>query len=70
MALAVINLLERLGNNEGSRERLAALKTLHNEVVYSAQTSFKFNTSRVLIQIMKELVRARGNVEEQLKAYP
>ena len=27
MALAVINLLERLGNNEGSRERLAALKT-------------------------------------------
>lgn len=67
MALAVINLLERLGNNEGSRERLAALKTLHNEVVYSAQTSFKFNTSRVLIQIMKELVRARGNVEEQLK---
>lgn len=67
MALAVINLLERLGNNDGSRERLAALRTLHNEVVYSAQTSFKFNTSRVLIQIMKDLVRARGNDEEQLK---
>lgn len=67
MALAVINLLERLDNNDGSRERLAALRTLHNEVVYSAQTSFKFNTSRVLIQIMKDIVRSRGNENEQLK---
>ena len=57
---AVVNLLESL--EEGSREkRLEALGTLYDEVLYSAGTEFRINTGRLLIQIMKELVRARGN---------
>lgn len=67
MALAVVNLLERLNGPDGSRERLEVLRTLHNEVVSSAQTPFRFNTSRVLIQIMKDIVRSRNNETEQLK---
>ena len=67
MAMAVINLLQRLNSIEGMNERLSALKTLHEEVLYSAQTPFKFNTARVLIQIMKDIVRSRGNEEEQLR---
>lgn len=60
IAYAVVNLLESL--EEGSREkRLEALGTLYDEVLYSAGTEFRINTGRLLIQIMKELVRARGN---------
>ena len=51
----------------GRRGKTFCLKTLHEEVLYSAQTPFRFNTSRVLIQLMKEIVRARGNEEEQLR---
>ena len=67
MAMAEVNLLQRLNDGTGVEERLSALKTLHDEVLYSAQTPFRFNTSRVLIQLMKEIVRARGNEEEQLR---
>lgn len=67
MAMAEVNLLQRLNDGTGVEARLSALKTLHEEVLYSAQTPFRFNTSRVLIQLMKEIVRARGNEEEQLR---
>ena len=66
IAYAVVNLLESL--EEGSREkRLEALATLHDEVLYSALTEFRTNTARVLIQIMKQMVRARGNPPLQEK---
>lgn len=66
IAYAIVNLLESL--EEGSSEkRLAALRTLHDEVVYSAITEFRTNTGRVLIQIMKEIVRAEGNLLLQQK---
>ncbi len=66
IAYAVVNLLESL--EEGSREkRLEALGTLYDEVLYSAGTEFRINTGRLLIQIMKELVRARGNLLLQEK---
>lgn len=67
VAVAVVNLLKQLKDGSQIRQRLSALRTLHDEVLYSAQTPFRFNTARVLIQIMKEIVRARGNEEEQLK---
>ena len=60
MAMAEVNLLQRLNDGTGVEERLSALKTLHDEVLYSAQTPFRFNTSRVLIQLMKEIVRANS----------
>ena len=48
MAMAEVNLLQRLNDGTGVEARLSALKTLHEEVLYSAQTPFRFNTSRVL----------------------
>ena len=53
MAHAVINLL---GNLEagGAPDRLMALRILRDEVLHSARTPFRYNTGRVLIQIMKE----------------
>ena len=58
MAHAVINLL---GNLEagGAPDRLMALRILRDEVLHSARTPFRYNTGRVLIQIMKEIIRSR-----------
>lgn len=67
MAYAVANLLGSLAMSDSYKDRLAALKVLRNEVLHSAQTTFRFNTARVLIQIMKEIVRARGDEFEQLR---
>ena len=66
MAHAVVNLL---GNLEAGKaeDRLFALRTLHDEVLHSARSSFRYNTGRVLIQIMKEIVRARADECRQLK---
>jgi hypothetical protein len=47
------------------QDRLEALESLHHEVM-AGSSSFCHNTGRVLIQIMKELVRAYGNLEAQL----
>lgn len=67
MAYAVINLLGKLNQSGTAEERLQALHVLYDEVLHSAQTTFRFNTARVLIQIMKEIVRSRGNQETQLQ---
>lgn len=67
MAYAVANLLGSLAMSDSYKDRLAALKVLRNEVLHSAQTTFRFNTARVLIQIMKKIVRARGDEYEQLR---
>lgn len=66
IAHAVVNLLGNLQTGK-TEDRLAALRTLHDEVLHSARTSFRYNTGRVLIQIMKEIVRARGDDHAQLK---
>ena len=65
IARAVIILLESL-EARGSQERLQALRRLHDEVLYSALSSLQKNTARVLIQIMKDLVRAAPHVHIQL----
>ena len=61
IARAVIILLESL-EARGPQERLQALRRLHDEVLYSALSSLQKNTARVLIQIMKDLVRAAPHV--------
>lgn len=66
IAHAVVNLLGNLRTGK-VEDRLVALRTLRDEVLHSARTSFRYNTGRVLIQIMKEIVRARGDEHAQLK---
>ncbi len=65
MALAVINLLDSLEAGH-AEERLLALRSLHEEVLHAAKTTFRYNTGRVLIQIMKEIVRTRGDNARRL----
>ena len=67
MAHAVINLLNSIEGLGDSAARLAALRALYDEVINSATTPFRINTGRVLVQIMKDIVRAKGNELEQLK---
>ena len=67
MAQAVINLLGSLTKAGPAENRLAALRTLHDEVLHSAQTTFRYNTGRVLIQIMKAIIRSRNDEYAQLK---
>ncbi|SBV96090.1 conserved membrane hypothetical protein [uncultured delta proteobacterium] len=65
VAYSVINLLDSLEAGEAS-DRILALRSLHDEVLYTAASSFRYNTGRVLIQIMKDLVRAHGDEDRQL----
>lgn len=66
VAHAVINLLSNLSAGQ-AEDRLQALRALHDEVLHSAHTPFRYNTGRVLIQIMKEIVRSRHDEFTQLK---
>lgn len=65
IARAVVKLLDSLEAGE-AEDRLRALRALYDEVLNSAQTSLRRNTARVLIQVMKELVRAHGDERRQL----
>lgn len=66
MAHAVINLLGSLTAGQ-AEDRLIALRVLRDEVLHSAQTRFRYNTGRVLIQIMKNIIRSRHDELTQLK---
>ncbi|ABM27583.1 MAG TPA: hypothetical protein DEF41_08815 [Desulfovibrio sp.] len=66
IAYAVINLLDTLEAGR-AEDRLMALTALRDEALMSAETGLRRNTARVLIQIMKELVRAHGDQCRQLK---
>lgn len=66
MASAVLSLLDTL-QTRNAPERLHALENLHNEVLLTTRTKFRRNTARVLIEVMKEIVRAYGNEDLQLK---
>ncbi len=61
-------MIRLLGSTEGrdSSYRLQALQTLYDEVLNSAKTSFRRNTARVLVEIMKALVQAHGDIQKQL----
>ena len=66
MAAAVLRLLDTLRQGR-EEERLSALQALRDEVLVSARTTLRHNTGRVLIQIMKEVVRAHGDEKRQLR---
>ncbi|MBU0990981.1 MAG: hypothetical protein KJ737_00690 [Proteobacteria bacterium] len=51
----------------GMDDRLSAIRFLREEVLETAEGSLPRNTARVLMQIMKEVVRARGILRRQLK---
>ena len=68
VAYAVVKLLDSLESGDRVEDRLNALQNLHDEVLYTTSGDFRYNTGRVLIQIMKNLIRAHGNYTEQLKA--
>ena len=66
IAYAVAHLLSSLEVG-GVDDRLQALRALRSEVIDTAEGPLPKNTARVLLQIMKELVRARGNERRQLE---
>ena len=66
IATAVISLIDRLQTNNVD-ERLIALRNLHHEVLLTSRTKFRRNTARVLIEIMKEIIRAYGDEQKQLQ---
>ena len=66
VAYAVIHLLNSLDIGKAA-DRLGALRSLRDEVLYSAQSFLRRNTARVLLQIMKKLVQAEGDYHRQLE---
>ena len=51
----------------GMDDRINALRFLHEEALETAEGPLPNNTARALMQIMKELVRVKGNIRRQLK---
>lgn len=66
IAYAMVHLLASLEIG-GMDDRLTALRSLRAEVLDTAEGPMPKNTARVLMQIMKEVVRARGNPHRQLE---
>ena len=65
IAYAVVHLLGSLEKGQAG-DRLEALRSLRDEVLNAASSSLQRNTARVLLQIMKELVRAKDDPDRQL----
>ena len=66
IAFAVVHLLSSLEVG-GMEDRINALRSLRNEVLDTAEGPMPKNTARVLLQIMKDLVRAHGDYRKQLE---
>jgi hypothetical protein len=66
IAYAVIYLLNSLEVG-AMNERLNALRLLRDSVLNASESTLQTNTARVLIQIMKDLVRAKGNYVRQFE---
>lgn len=65
VACAMVDLLGTL--EEGSpEERVAALRAVRDEALHETSHNLRNNVARVLLQIMKDLVRARGDRLRQL----
>jgi hypothetical protein len=65
-AYAVAQLLSSLEIG-GVDDRINALRSLRHEVIDIAEGPLPKNTARVLLQIMKDLVRAQGDYRRQLE---
>ncbi len=66
MAYSIVHLINSLDADE-AEDRIMALRTLSYEVMNSSASTFRFNTARVLLEIMKNLVRNTGDEEAALK---
>jgi len=66
IAYAVIHLLGSLEAGMAA-DRLNALRSLRDEVLFSSQGMLRINTARVLLEIMKELIRSQGDYLRQLQ---
>jgi hypothetical protein len=66
MAYAIIHLLGSLEAGMAG-DRIKALRSLRDEVLFSAESDLEKNTARLLLQIIKELVRAKGDPARQLE---
>ncbi len=66
IAYAVAGLLDSLESGK-AKDRIIALRSLHDEVLLSSSTFYQKNTARVVLQIMKELLRSRDNELRCLK---
>ena len=66
IAYAAARLLDSLEVGKAD-ERLTALRCLRDEVMHSGNSPMQNNTARVLLEIMKELVRAGDNKQQQLE---
>lgn len=65
IAFAMIDLLGTLEHGTAS-ERIAALRAVRAESLHDSSQALRLNVARVLMQIMKEIVRAGGDKERQL----
>lgn len=66
IAFAVVHLLSSLEVG-GMEDRINALRSLRSEVIDTAEGPMPKNTARVLLQLMKDLVRAFGDHHKQLQ---
>ena len=66
IAYAIVALLGSLEAGLAG-DRIAALRSLRDEVFSTSTSFYHKNTARVLMQIMKELVRSQGNELRQLQ---
>ncbi|MDR2696708.1 MAG: hypothetical protein LBC79_10075 [Deltaproteobacteria bacterium] len=65
IAMSVTRLLNSLEVGQ-AEDRLHALQSLYDVVLTTAKSALRRNTARVLIQTMKDLVRAYGDERKQL----
>ena len=68
IANAIAKILSGLSQNS-KNERIQALQSLQEESLYAVPLvcrDLRYNTARVLVKVMKELIRARGNIAKQL----
>lgn len=66
VAYAVIHLLGSLERGK-AHERVEALRAARDEVLTTARGTLRTNAARILLQLMKELVRAKGDFRRQLE---
>ncbi len=66
IAYPVIQLLGSLESGQ-AQDRIKALCSLRDEVLYTSHGPLRMNSARVLIEIMKNLVRSHGDCRRQLE---
>jgi len=66
IAYSVVHLLNSLERGD-EENRIQALKGLRDEIINTSTGPMPLNSARVLLQLMKEMVRARGHYGRQLE---